>query len=362
MNTHRSPHPTEWEETRGLVPPVDRELPAGRHEFHKERLMARIHDESRTTSTNPAASDTPAAGPRSWFRRPVIAVPLAACALTGLIATGAVLVGQDGDDEELPTAATGPVLTTEVGAASTSGTDELLDRISTAAKQSAGPDPRPDQWIYVESTVANTYVRTVENKHTVVSEKPHTRQVWQSPDGHKGWLIEPGNSPEGGETLDSEHSHTGAWDKLKKLPTEPDALLKKIYAESKDQGNSRDHAAFDLIGDLISESYAPAGLEAALYKAAAKIPGVVNVDDAVDAVGRKGVAVARLDEFSGERTEWIFDRRTHAFLGERGVQVKEPKSPNEEDLLMKPGTVTFTSATTARAVVDELKQKPSAKS
>jgi len=68
---------------------------------------------------------------------------------------------------------------------------------------------------------------------------------------------------------------------------------------------------------------------------------VVVVDDAVDALGRHGVAVARLDETSGEREEWIFDKKSHVYLGERNVQVRQLKG---EAALIKPGTVNFTTA------------------
>ncbi|GGV81048.1 hypothetical protein GCM10015535_20200 [Streptomyces gelaticus] len=70
-----------------------------------------------------------------------------------------------------------------------------------------------------------------------------------------------------------------------------------------------------------------------------------------DAAGRHGVAVARLDETSGERMEWIFDRKTHVFLGERSVQVREGGA-------FERGTVTSTSAIMKRAVVDDIKQIP----
>lgn len=354
MNTDRSPHPAEWRETEGLLPPAERDLPVGRHEFHKERLMAQIHDKPRTT-TAPAPARPQER--RGWFRRPVIAVPLAAFALAGVIAGGVVVAGQDGTGGG-DSVATGPVLTTDIGNASTSGTGALLDRISLAASENPTPEPRAGQYLYVESTTADTYVRTVDDKHTVVSEKPHRRQVWQSPDGNKGWLIEPGNGPEGGETLDSAVGSSSSWDILSKLPTDPDALLKSVYAESEGQGNSPDQAAFSAIGDLLGESYPPSGLEAALYKAAAKIPGVVKVDSAVDAAGREGIAVARLDKVSGQREEWIFAKNTLAYLGERTVQVTDGENPEPEDLLIKPGTVTHTSAVTARSVVDGIKQTP----
>ncbi|MET9553373.1 CU044_5270 family protein [Streptomyces sp. NPDC006645] len=360
MNTDRSPHPAEWRETEGLLPPAERDLPVGRHEFHKERLMAQIHDEARTATTARAAA--PAAAPirpqarRAWFRRPVIVMPLAAFALAGVIATGTVIAGQGGDGGD--SVATGPVLTTDVGSATAGGTGALLDRISLAAAESPAPEPGADQFLYVESTTADTYVRTTGDKHTVVSDKPHRRQVWLSPDGHKGWLIESGTGAEGGETLDSQEDSTSSWNNLNKLPTDPDSLLKKVYAESEGQGNSPDQAAFSAIGDLLGETYPPSGLETALYKAAAKIPGVVKVDSAVDAAGREGIAVARLDAVSGEREEWIFEEKTLDFLGTRTVKVTEGENPNAEDRLIKPGTVTHTSAVTARAVVDGIKETP----
>ncbi|MEU8473365.1 hypothetical protein AB0F30_36815, partial [Streptomyces sp. NPDC029006] len=110
------------------------------------------------------------------------------------------------------------------------------------------------------------------------------------------------------------------------------------------------------IGDLVGESYPPAELYPALFKAAEKIPGVVVVHDAVDAAGRHGVAVARLDETSGQRQEWIFDEKTHVFLGKRSVQVREVTS---DGVMIKPGTVLNTSAITNRVVVDGMKQTPS---
>lgn len=121
-------------------------------------------------------------------------------------------------------------------------------------------------------------------------------------------------------------------------------------------GTSANQQAFSTIGGLLSESMPPKELTAALYKAAAKIPGVVQVHDAVDAAGHHGVAAARLDEVRGTRTEWIFDAKTHAYLGERTVQVHPQGGESGK---IKPGTIIFTSAITTKQVVDELKQVPS---
>ncbi|NEA43675.1 hypothetical protein G3I42_31315 [Streptomyces sp. SID11385] len=316
--------------------------------------MAQIHAE--TEQSAPSARQTPARTP--WWRRPVLVLPLAACALAGALVGGNALMG----DDEPTGLATGPLLTTQVAAASAHGTDGLLRRASAAAEQAPVPAPRPGQYIYIESVTANTYVRTRGDDSEVVSDKLHRRQVWESPDGHKGWLVEPGNTPKGGLTLDTEVDRDAAYDALVTLPTDPDALLRRVYTMSEGQGNSPDQAAFSTIGDLISESYPPAGLEAALYQAAAKIPGVVTLDDAVDAAGRHGIAVARLDERAGIREEWIFDRKSLTLLGERTVQIRVPRHANAEDRLIKPGTILFTSAVTRRTLVEGMKEAPSQRS
>ncbi|MEU0210817.1 CU044_5270 family protein [Streptomyces canus] len=344
MNASPSqPHPAEWTETQGLLPSVERDLPAGRHQFHKEQMMAQIREDLRTTDVAPVR--------RNPFLRRAILLPAMACALAGAVVGGLALTGGGDPNSSL---ATGPALTTRIGAADARGADRLLDHISLAAADTSEPAVRDDQFLYIASKVASTYEKTVDDKTTVVSEKLHSRQVWDSPDGRNGWLIEPGNTSEDGITLAGPNAPSSAYRRLAQLPTEPGALLRKIYQESdatRDPEVPRDQAAFVAIGDLLIESYPPANLTAALYKAAAEIPGVVAVDDAVDAVGRHGVAIARLDEQSGQRTEWIFDKKTYAFLGERSVQVE----PSET---FKKGTVTFTVAITQRAVVNEMKEVP----
>ncbi|WP_329597693.1 CU044_5270 family protein [Streptomyces pseudovenezuelae] len=343
MNASPSqPHPAEWTETQGLLPSVERDLPAGRHQFHKEQMMVQIREDLRNTAVTPVR--------RNPFLRRAVLLPALACALAGAVVGGLALNGGDANTS----LATGPALTTRIGAADARGADRLLDDISLAAADTSEPTVRDDQFLYIASKVASTYERTVDDKTTLVSQKLHSRQVWESPDGKDGWLVEPGNTDEGGITLAGPNPVGSAYDRLTRLPTDPEALLRKIYKESdavRDPEVPRDQAAFVAIGDLLVESYPPADLTVALYKAAADIPGVVAVDDAVDAVGRHGVAVARLDEQSGQRTEWIFDKKTYAFLGERTVQVE----PNET---FKKGTVIFTVAITQRAVVNEMKEVP----
>ncbi|WP_106403335.1 CU044_5270 family protein [Actinocorallia populi] len=347
--------PDEWPEGEHLLAVEEADLPAGRHAFHKDALMTRIQQDTQTAAS-------PAAPPgRRRLPRALIILPAAVCSLALAAAGFLAVTGGDTVKE----AAAGPALTAPVGASTPAGVPQLLERISLASAKSPRVHVGADQYVYIESKVGTTYEKTVDDKTTLVSDGIHRRQVWSSPDGAEGWLIDPAVSPPGGERLDrtnekgeSEPAYLNAptYDYLATLPTDPDALLAKIYRETEGMGNNRDQQAFTTIGDLLNESLPPAELYTALYSAAAEIPGVVKVKDAVDAAGRHGVAVARLDETSGARTEWIFDAETYTYLGERTIQVR----PNGGDSgLIEPGTVLHTEAVTLRQAVDELKEVPS---
>ncbi|MFJ8470163.1 CU044_5270 family protein [Streptomyces swartbergensis] len=359
-NTPRQ-SPGAWEEAAAqLLSRTARDLPTGRHEFHKERLMAHIEQAQRAQETS---ADTPKVR-RLRLSRPAIALPALAAAVAASVIAGTAMTGGGGSGNG-PALATGPALTTQIGAASPHGVAQLLDQVSLVAAPGDHPAVKAGQYVYIESRTADTFVKTVDDKSSLASHELHKRQVWYSADGTRGWLIDPAvnDSPEG-ETLSlpDEQGNTPvaglnhpSYDYLTKLPTDPRTLLAKIYKETKGHGNSPDQEAFTTIGDLLGESYPPPALTKALFKAAAKIPGVVTVNDAVDAIGRHGVAVARLDDKSGQREEWIFDKNTHVFLGQRTVQVSKAGGPEE---IIKPGTVLFTSAVMQRAIVDGIKQVP----
>jgi len=85
--------------------------------------------------------------------------------------------------------------------------------------------------------------------------------------------------------------------------------------------------AFTTIGDLLDQSIAPPAVSAALYRAAALIPGVTVVQHVKDAIGRPGVAVAFA--FRGTTSEWIFDCKTLLWLGEREFVTRTNFDPGE---------------------------------
>ncbi|MET7434551.1 CU044_5270 family protein [Streptomyces flaveolus] len=347
----RHEEPLDHAELARLLPaPGDPHLSRDRHLLLEEHLM----NEIQPTAPVPAPSR------RAARRALLIGVPVTATALAGAFAfttlTGAGAgAGGSGKTAAVPSPVEAPVVRIESG--STAQLASTVEHIAAAASARKTPEPGPGQYIYIKSKVSYlTVSHTDADKSKILVEPLHIREVWNSPEGKQGWLNEPGYRPKGGITLNSDVERSlnaPSYDYLKTLPTDPDALLKKIYEETKGRGNSPDQQAFTTVGDLLKEQLAPAKLNAALYRAAAKIPGVVVVDHAQDAAGREGIALAHVDQQSGDRTEWIFDRKTYTYLGSRAVQVKQVDD-------IKPGTVLERTAVLDRAVVDAQKQRPGA--
>jgi hypothetical protein len=249
--------------------------------------------------------------------------------------------------------------TTDPHAGLHAGAPQLLERIAAATAKHPDVVVRPDQFIYVESTVSNTYDPTTGTRYGLRADQReyHTRRIWRSADGRQGWLTEPGTTSADGEQVNStspaslggNHAHSV----LDGLPRDPQALLARIRAAITNPENDPDAAAFDRIGELLGEDLPPPASAAALLRAAARIPNLLLVNDAADAAGRRGVAVAHVDEGSGVRKEWIFDRNTSALLGIRTIhaaQIGTSKLP--------PGTVENSAAYLTRTAVDHLKQTP----
>jgi len=105
---------------------------------------------------------------------------------------------------------------------------------------------------------------------------------------------------------------------LASLSRDPGALLRHIYTVTNGQGPSRDGEALVWIADTLRSGIVPADLRAALYKAAANIPGVEVTDREANLDGRIGVAIGRA-ESDGTRQELIIDQSTGLLIGEREV-------------------------------------------
>ncbi|MEU2611459.1 CU044_5270 family protein [Micromonospora sp. NPDC007271] len=301
-----------------LPPPGNPRLPEGRLKDLKGHVMSEIQ---HATVVPPQVRGR---------RRLLIAASAATSVLAAALAAGLVVHPWDRAGQPAPII--------QVLQGDASGATAFLNRVALAAAAKPQQPVGAGQYIYIKSRVAYSILSDDSRR----LDDLHDREIWipQSPGG-RGALREAGRPSDLGITVSNEE--------MVDLPSDPDLLLEKIYADTRGQGNSPDGEAFTAIGDLLRESLMPPKISAALYRAAAKIPGVVLVPDSVDAAGRHGVAVAHV-EF-GERTEWIFDKTTYEYLGERSYLVEDTSDG-------KAGMLTATTAVITRAVVDRAGQRP----
>ncbi|GAA4674971.1 CU044_5270 family protein [Streptomyces youssoufiensis] len=234
------------------------------------------------------------------------------------------------------------------------GAPELLARAATAAERGRGFHPRDGEFTYVRSQSAVAADSGDETACTFV-EPLRQRQIWRSVDGSRAGLLRSEQYP--GERIRLDPDPPGptstAFRHLQRLPRDPAALLRAL-SPAESAGRPSDQQVFRTVGGMLAETVLPPATEAALYRAAARIPDVVVIRDAVDAVGRRGVAVARVDEVTGERDEWLFDRESLRLLGVRVVLVDPEKAPGadrEKCDTPKAGAVTSTTAVVDRGVV-----------
>jgi len=296
----------------------------------------KTHLLTEAASLHPAPVRRPASVRRP-VRRWLLAVPIAATIVAVAVVAGLVLHGVSQDPaRRMPTLIA-------VERADPGGATLLLDRLAATAASTPAVTIRPDQYVYIKSRVAWTTQGNVGSKPGPrILDPIHDREIWLPQAGTlQGLIREDGDTPL--TVLETHQQQTN-------LPTDPDELLRAIYADPDAQGLSSPAAgAFNLIGIILRETLLSPQLSAALYRAAAKIPGIVLVPDSTDAAGRHGIAVARVER--GERTEWIFDPDTLTYLGERSYLIQDIDGAEA-------GTLTATTAVLTRAVVDRPGQTP----
>lgn len=165
------------------------------------------------------------------------------------------------------------------------------------------PADRSDDWVRVDGplSVVQTFGDLSERAAVIAAENTGTTTL-RAPGG-RFYGTAPDVTP---ATLQS-------------LPRDSVRLLAVIHTATGSTGNSRDGEAFVFIADTLRSGIVPADLRAALYRAAALIPGVTITDDEATVDRRTGVAFGR-SENNGTRQEIIIDPATGLLIGERTVQ------------------------------------------
>jgi hypothetical protein len=109
---------------------------------------------------------------------------------------------------------------------------------------------------------------------------------------------------------------------LKSLPRDPGQLLDVIYEQTHGLGTNAETEALITVADILRKGIVPADLRAALYKAAALIPGVTVNDRQARLDGRTGVAIGISSWGGNLRQDIIVDPQTGLLIGERTVLLR----------------------------------------
>ncbi|WP_415951273.1 CU044_5270 family protein [Streptomyces sp. KLOTTS4A1] len=366
----------------------ERDLPEGRRHLLKEHLLNEIRQDAIRQNENRHGEirhgeirhggnrhegTRPEPRSRAKWLRPAFTGPALAGALTLAVLGGLALAGGDPGEGGLATGGgTGGTVVDpdapRVEAGAPASAAQLLDRVATVAARQDFGVIRDDQYVYVKTKAAYTAAELCEAPRL---EDPALREVWFAVDGTRPGVLRSEGSGARAASLDAPTPGIPSntyYRHLETLPTDPEKMLDWLHKAS-EGGKSEDQNTFVLVGDLVRESLVPPKVAAALYRAAGKIDGVTLVPNATDAIGRKGVAVGRVDEESGVRDEWIFDAETYEYLGERGVTtrgtegviVQQPGGPEQQCSGMPAGQVTANTAVLERKVVDTAPEVPGRK-
>lgn len=270
---------------------------------------------ARAALTRTIAAATPARtrprrrATRAWrFRAAIVTATLA-------IATVAVWPFGSGD---------GPSVSSALAA--------TLNGLAQIAASGPSLVPHRGQYLYVAS-VSNAEADAIVNRMECITHTPDRRQIWTGADGSgllresfgtatftsatdrslceampKGAISQPGTS----NLWFAPHCFSiGPNNDVNALSTDPQKLL--VQMRRADGGPRTAGEDFVHVGDFLRETDARPALRAALYRAAALIPGVRLLGTVRDHLGRSGLGVAYRNH------ELIFNPRTAVLMAEQTI-------------------------------------------
>lgn len=174
------------------------------------------------------------------------------------------------------------------------------------------PADRDDTWVWISCTSQPS--QTFGPRSEQFAEETNT--AYPDVIRHFPGGITPGGGSFGGyaEGITTKSDYNA-------LPRDPRSLLDRIYELNGNSGQSRDGQALEWIISTLQWGTVPADFRAALYKAAAEIPGVQITDDQATLNGTTGIAIGRLETASDVHHEFIIDPATGQYIGEREITV-----------------------------------------
>jgi hypothetical protein len=274
------------------------------------------------TATGAATVATAGNGRRraAWWRRPLVtagvATGVAAAVAAAIVFAPSSTPSRTPQEPPgaLPSGASSSPSPGDRPTGATPAAMEVLRRAAVAAIAQPFVEPRPDQFLYVES----------------LEPGGGTRRDWLSIDGTRDSLIgvtagEPGSQWPG--CVDGQRTQPRQGDPAWGTVTEPcdpeptylpdaptDAAAMVAYLEAMG-GHPGPNSMAKNILFLMSGHYLRPQARAAVFEAAATIPGLDIVPETTDGAGRPGVGVGWTYT---TRSVMVFDPVTYAFLGFEG--------------------------------------------
>ncbi|MFG1999109.1 hypothetical protein ACGFNU_08175 [Spirillospora sp. NPDC048911] len=241
-----------------------------------------------------------------------------------------------------------------------------LDRAAGEAERREWAPPRPDQWIY-------THYRNVPVKQRWSlpggdggpGEEMIFEEQWQRADGLRSAVLEGGKLWFNDVTREQQPTWPPPdYAGLARLPDDPEALLALVYRhlgppEEKSSPppgvtdcmspDDRAEFAFNTLLEILGANLLPPKVEAAVYRAMKKVPGVVVHEvDGMVALGRP---------MDGWRlNEVLFDARTYRYAGQRSTFTRDPAEVLEKGCGIPPSGLNMRVVSVG--VVNQAGQRP----
>lgn len=365
-----------------LPAPPERDLPPGRRSSMRSELVRAVS----LASVDRAVADRAVRLHRPTRRRRLGLASLAAAVLVAVALLALPVVLPFGSPASIDPA-----------------TASLLHRFSSRAlKTPQEPAPQPGQYVYERTRSSVLYAFT--SSGTGASFRyftPSTEEQWLGTDGSgrsassigqptfltnadrqayegyvaSGYMEEEWGGFDWGRTYtDASRAGELIFFDFSDLPTDVDELKGMIERREIIGGPEGDWETFNLSADILTWSYAPPELRAALFEVMATLPGISASGQTHDAFGRPGIVVGYTHD--DWRQEIVLDRRTGQVLERRWVSVfGDPEPPAPGDVCTGPPKAcgagemwiagppgTLSSVTTYRvygAVVDDIGDVPS---
>ncbi|MET8156198.1 CU044_5270 family protein [Sphaerisporangium sp. NPDC005289] len=229
----------------------------------------------------------------------------------------------------------------------------------TVEKRSLAPEPRADQWVYTKSLD-----RQPSDGKTTVQEGWTRYDGKQTAGRDREGVFRISDVPP--DPNDDDLSPQQYREKLLKLPTDPDKLLAHVQGdrhwidypkEEAQSGEDPDSRAYRILSLYLGQqAVMPPKLEAAIFRAMAKIPGVGIEQGVRDAAGRTGLGLFRPTKGEeGRRRYLILDPRTYRAMADQTIWLRDELINGE--VAFRKGAV-FADAELASGIVDKPGQVP----